>query len=184
MQRRAILAAALIGGAAAVPAAAHVTIHPNALPAGGFTRVLVSVPNERDKAVTRKVEVDFPSGFVFASYEPVPGWRATIRYRNLATPVKAFGETISREIASVTWSGGRIGNGQFQTFPLSLAFPDRPGATLTFKALQTYSNGEVVRWVGAPSADEPAPRVVITSKTSPVRDFTGVAPQVALHRSS
>ncbi len=179
MHRRAILAASLVAGIAAAPAVAHVTIHPNALPAGGFSRVLVQVPNEREKAVTRKVEVQFPPGFVFASYEPVPGWKTTIRYRTLPKPVVSEGETISREVTSITWSGGRIGNGQFQSFPLPLAFPNRAGATLTFRALQTYSNGEVVRWTGAPSADMPAPRVVVTPKTSPVRDFTGVSPQVA-----
>ena len=36
--------------------------------------------------------------------------------------------------------------------------PDEPGTSLTFKALQTYDDGEVVRWIGAPDADEPAPR--------------------------
>jgi uncharacterized protein len=40
--------------------------------------------------------------------------------------------------------------------------PGKAGQTLTFKALQTYSNGDVVRWIGAPDADEPAPRVQLT----------------------
>jgi uncharacterized protein len=40
--------------------------------------------------------------------------------------------------------------------------PEKP-STLTFKALQTYSNGEVVRWIGPPDADEPAPQVKLTA---------------------
>ena len=35
----------------------------------------------------------------------------------------------------------------------------RPATTLTFKSVQTYSNGEVVRWIGLPDADRPAPQV-------------------------
>jgi uncharacterized protein len=34
---------------------------------------------------------------------------------------------------------------------------------LTFKALQTYSNGEVVRWIGPPDSEEPAPQVELTA---------------------
>ena len=41
--------------------------------------------------------------------------------------------------------------------------PNEPGKALTFKALQTYSNGEVVRWIGPPDADEPAPQVTLTA---------------------
>jgi hypothetical protein len=47
-----------------------------------------------------------------------------------------------------------------------VAVPDKPGISLTFKSLQTYSNGEVVRWIGATDADEPAPQVKLTSGTA------------------
>jgi hypothetical protein len=45
--------------------------------------------------------------------------------------------------------------------------PDRPRSTLTFKALQTYANGEVVRWIGPPEAEEPAPQVRLTPAEAP-----------------
>ena len=53
--------------------------------------------------------------------------------------------------------------------------PDKPGAKLTFKALQTYSNGEVVRWIGAADADEPAPQVELTASEGE-RSRTGRRP--------
>ncbi len=34
---------------------------------------------------------------------------------------------------------------------------------MTFKAVQTYSNGEVVRWIGPPDSEEPAPQVKLTA---------------------
>ena len=53
---------------------------------------------------------------------------------------------------------------QFQDFGLSLRIPDKAeGTKLTFKALQTYSGGEVVRWIGAAGSDNPAPQVTLTA---------------------
>ena len=144
-------------------ASAHVTLQPEEAPAGGFARLDVRVPNERDNASTTKVEVQFPPGFAEVSTEPVPGWTAKITKRKLAKPVEVEGEQLTEEVATITWSGGEIGPGQFQDFGLSVGLPDKPGAKLTFKALQTYSGGEVVRWIGPPDAEEPAPQVTLTS---------------------
>jgi uncharacterized protein len=41
--------------------------------------------------------------------------------------------------------------------------PKKPGTTLTFKAIQTYTNGEVTRWIGPPGSEEPAPQLKLTS---------------------
>jgi uncharacterized protein YcnI len=164
-------------------AAAHVTLHPNALPSEGFTQIVVRVPNERPKAATTKVDVQFPSGFYFLSYQALPGWKAQILYRTLSKPVKVFGETIKQEVDRVIWRG-RLPAGQFVEFPLSIAVPaDKPGTVLTFKALQTYSNGEIVRWIGPPSADEPAPQVMVTKADSPVADYPGGIPAIKKARN-
>jgi periplasmic copper chaperone A len=148
-------------------AGAHVTVQPGEVPAGGFTRLDVRVPNERDDAGTVKVDVQLPPGFVFVSTEPVPGWTAKITKRKLAKPITAHGEQITEEVGRVTWTGdgkqGIVRSGQFQDFGLSVGVPDEPGETLSFKALQTYDDGEVVRWIGSPDADEPASQVALTA---------------------
>jgi uncharacterized protein YcnI len=146
-------------------ASAHVTLQPQEVPAGGFTRLDVRVPNERDDASTRKVEIKFPPGFISVSHEPVPGWTARVEMAKLDEPVEVFGEEHTERVDTVTFStrGDGIEPGQFQDFGLSLAMPGEPGSTLTFKALQTYSSGEVVRWIGEPGSDEPAPQVELTA---------------------
>jgi periplasmic copper chaperone A len=85
---------------------------------------------------------------------------------------------VSEQVTRVTWTGGEIAPGQFQDFPLSVQIPDKAGATLTLKAIQTYDNGDVVRWIGAPDSQEPAPQVKVTaaSNTAPasgVKDDSG-----------
>jgi uncharacterized protein len=123
------------------------------------------VPNERDDASTQKVEVQFPDGFASASYEPVPGWTVKVGKRKLATPVKTDDGEITEGVDTITWTADgtkdAIPPGAFQDFGLSLKIPDQAGP-LTFKALQTYTGGEVVRWIGAEGSDAPAPIVTVT----------------------
>ncbi len=158
-----VAAAALVGPATAL---GHVTVQPEEAPAGGFVRMDVRVPNEDDKVGTTKVEVEMPPGFIFASYEPVPGWDVAVKKRPTSEPIEAFGETYNEEVGTITWTGsgpdGIIPPDAFQDFGLSVGVPETPGEELTFKAIQTYENGEVVRWIGGPDSEEPAPIVTVT----------------------
>ena len=168
MKIRSYILGAVVGALALAPAAAaHVTVQPPEAPAGGFTRLDVRVPNERDNAGTTKVVVQMPPGFLSVSTEPVPGWDAELTMRQLDEPVEQFGEQVTEEVGRITFTAdgeaSAIQPGQFLDFGLSLPVPEgRPGTMLTFKALQTYSNGEVVRWIGSPDSEEPAPQVELT----------------------
>jgi MYXO-CTERM domain-containing protein len=180
----ALLCTAIASLALAAVAEAHVTVHPNALPSGGFTIITIRVPNERPKAATTKVDVQFPAGFYFVSYQAMPGWRTKILYRTLAKPVTVFGEKVTQEVAEVIFTG-KLPAGQFIEFPLSVAIPAlKPGALLTFKALQTYSNGEIVRWIGPPSADEPAPQVMVANANSAAQDYPAGIPAIKKARKT
>ena len=130
----------------ATAASAHVTVQPTEAGTGSFARFVVRVPNERDNAATTKVEVQMPEGLE-VRYQPKPGWTRTVSGR------------------TVTWEGGRIEPGEFEEFGFSTRMPDQP-TTLVFPAVQTYSNGEVVNWVGPADAEEPAGRVTVTAAGS------------------
>jgi uncharacterized protein YcnI len=160
-----LVAAALI----LVPAAAgHVTINPDAVRADSFARFDIRVPNERDNASTTKLVVKLPKGLVEVGFQPKPGWKRSVTMEKLAEPVTVEGETITEQVGTVTWQGGKIAPGEFDEFGISAKVPDEPGAKLAFPAVQTYSNGEVVRWIGAADADEPAPQVTLeAAPTSP-----------------
>jgi uncharacterized protein YcnI len=150
-----------------VPAAsAHITVNPNDVPADSFSRFAVRVPSERPSADTTKIVLKLPLGLDFVSFQPKPGWTRSVTMAKLAKPVTDDeGETVTERIATVTWEGGKIGPGEFDEFGISAHVPAKQG-TLVFQALQTYSNGEVVRWIGAPDSDTPAPRVTVTPKVS------------------
>jgi uncharacterized protein YcnI len=162
--RKSLTLLALGTALVAVPAAsAHVTLNPNEVAAGSFSRFAVRVPNERPNADTTKVVVELPEGLAFVSFQPKPGWTRTVSTEKLANPVtNDEGETVTERIATVTWEGGKIAPGEFDEFGMSAKVPDGV-QTLAFPSTQTYSNGEVVHWVGEEGADTPAPRVMLTA---------------------
>ena len=160
----AVLAAGFIVGLTSM-ASAHVTIQPNEAQTGSFSRFVVRVPNERDDASTTKVTVTFPD-LVFVSFQPKEGWDYKVKMRKLDEPIEVFGTKYDEVIDTVTWSGGKIGPGEFDEFGFSARMPDEAGSLLEFKAEQTYSSGEVVKWAGAPDSEEPAPLLTVVNVRS------------------
>lgn len=174
--------------ALAVPtiADAHVTLQPKSAPAGSYVVENVRVPNETPDATTTKVVVQMPPGFASVSYQSVPGWTVTLKTSKLATPIKTDDGEVTEQVDQVTFQAAKgkgIAPGQFQDFALSVKLPDKPGK-LTFKAVQTYSNGDVVRWIGSPDADEPAPQVELTAADTPTKTPAVAAPPTAAASSS
>ena len=142
--------------ATALPASAHVSVSSTDAAPGGFGKVVFRVPTESATASTTRLTVELPTSTPFAdvSSEPVPGWRVTTTERALSKPVtNDDGFRLTRVVGTVTWTatGTGLAPGQFQEFALSVGpFPDKAGP-LSLPAIQTYSDGTVVRW------DEPTP---------------------------
>jgi uncharacterized protein YcnI len=141
-------------------AAAHVTLHPDKVPADSFQRFSFQVPVELNSPTT-KVEVKLPVGITSVAVEPKTGWTWKTTTVKLAKPVTIEDETITDRVSTITWSGGRIKPGEFDEFVITAHVPDTPGKTLIMPAVQTYANGKVVHWIGALTADEPAPHVTL-----------------------
>jgi uncharacterized protein YcnI len=149
-----------------VPAAtAQVTLDPSVIPADRFSRFAVRVATERPNVQTTKVVMRLPAGLFFVTFQPKPGWRRTVTVQKLDPPVAVLGEMVSERVATVSWEGGSIAPGEFDEFGMSARVPAKQGV-LEFPTAQTYSNGEVVRWIGAPDSDMPAPRVTLTPKVA------------------
>jgi uncharacterized protein YcnI len=115
--RRRHIAAAAIAGALLAPAsaAAHVSLHPNTIPAGAFATIDVRVPGEQEGAFIRKVAMLLPPGFTGVDYATVPGWSTKLVETKLSTPVTEDGETIDTQVSQIvwTWTGpaGKVENG-------------------------------------------------------------------------
>jgi uncharacterized protein YcnI len=148
---------------------AHIGITPGSAPAGSATELTFRVPDEEAMAATVEVQVKVPTDHPIAQLlvQPVPGWQVSVQTITLAKPVTTDDGTFSTAVSLVTWRGGKILPGQYQDFSVS-ADPLPTGVSqLVFKAIQTYSNGDVVRWIdlaqpGEPAPDHPAPILTLT----------------------
>ncbi|MDX2710109.1 YcnI family protein [Streptomyces sp. PA03-6a] len=160
---------------ASTPAFAHVSVQPQS-PAtkGGYATVNFKVPNERDNASTTKLEVVLPADHPLASVQPqaITGWDIKITKSKPDKPLALHGQSISEAVTKVTWTatGKGIAPGSFQEFPLSLGQLPKKTDQLVFKALQTYSNKEVVRWIepqaeGQEEPEHPAPTLQLAAAT-------------------
>ncbi|WP_314176145.1 YcnI family copper-binding membrane protein [Streptomyces winkii] len=164
------------------PAFAHVSVDPETAAAGDYSVVNFKVPNERDDASTTKLEVSLPKEHPLASVmpQPVPGWDVKVTKSKLDKPIEMHGEKITEAVSKITWSGGEVKKGEFQQFPVSMGEMPEGTDQLVFKALQTYDDDEVVRWIeepkeGQPEPENPAPVLKLTTATGEGSDAKGGA---------
>lgn len=166
-------------------ASAHVTAHsPDQLVQGGDGEITFRVPNEEDAAGTVKLQVNFsttsPIGDV--AIKPVPGWSARVTKVHLATPVQMAKDTVTDAVESISWTaqpGTRISLGEFQEFSVSVdGLPTNTGL-MVMPTVQTYDNGDVVRWdqrsgPGQAEPEHPAPSIALVGSANGATD-TGAA---------
>lgn len=159
-------------GLAALPASAHVSVNPNTATQGGYATLTFKVPTERDDANTTKLEVEFPEGqpVAGASYQPKAGWTVAVEKAPLTTPITTDDGQLTERVSKITWTAdgdAAIKPGEFDTFPVSVG-PLPTADQMVFKALQTYSTGEIVRWIDEVAAgstaepEHPAPVLKLT----------------------
>ena len=154
MFKKTMLACALAAALMAMSAAsafAHVTVWPKEAAQGAYEVFTVRVPSETEGTETVAVRVVFPEGVSVTRFEPKQGWTAELE-RNA-----------DGAIAAVTWAaeeGFGLEETEFTEFRMSgRVLPEAEGQ-LIWKAYQTYADGSVAEWVGAPDTDSPNPAPV------------------------
>lgn len=169
-RRAAMIGALTLAGLAiAATASAHVTVSPTSLPQGSTAELTFKVPNEESNAHTVSLQLQIPTDHPIAQLlaKPVPGWTVAVHTITLATPLKTDDGTFTTAVNEVDWTGGAIQPGQYQDFQISVDPLPSNTTQLVFKAVQTYSNGDVVRWIDlGTGADHPAPVLTLTADSS------------------
>ncbi len=173
---QAMAAVAVVGAVLAVtsPAGAHVEVDPASAPQGATVVFSFRVPTEETNASTVRLDVQFPTSHPIANVlvQQKPGWTFTTQTAPLPKPVTTDDGTFTTAVTEISWvaTGGGIPPGAFDVFPV-FAGPLPTTTKVTFKAIQTYSNGDVVRWIelptkGAPPPQNPAPTLTLTRARS------------------
>ncbi|MDQ1484181.1 MAG: hypothetical protein QOF35_2257 [Actinomycetota bacterium] len=161
----------------AASASAHVTVNTTDARQGGYGKVTVRVPNESETAVTTKVSIAMPTSSVLRSVKVKahPGWTSSAPKVKLAKPVTQGDKIVTEAVATITWTadkGVSIKADSFDEFEFSVGQLPTDKTSLSFPALQTYSDGKVVGWIepvtpGGAEPKHPAPVLdLLPSKTA------------------
>ena len=137
-----MLAAVACAIGAVGTASAHVQVSPTVAAPGDPILVTLLVPNERPESTT-KVTVQVPEGVIPFSFGTTPGWKR----KEVTAP--------NGSISELEWTG-KLDSDGFVAFQLLASTPDTPG-TIEWKALQQYSDGQVVSWIGDAESENPSP---------------------------
>ncbi|MGG4035583.1 YcnI family protein [Paenibacillus cisolokensis] len=159
--------AAIVSLVLASGASAHVTVWPKEVPKGSYEVFTVRVPSETKGTETVKVELRIPDGYQAGRIQPVPGWSYSLE------------RDANDRITSIVWEaeGKGLADTEFIEFKINGKVAD-DAVELVWKAYQTYADGSVVEWVGAPDADKPA-SVTAVVDGAPQADGHGAAPSGA-----
>jgi periplasmic copper chaperone A len=179
----AVLTALVASVVAATGASAHVTVSSADAAPGGYGKLTFRVPNESDTASTVSLRISIPEDEAMASLQAqeVPGWSITTTSAQLEEPLDSHGQEITTYVSVVEFraaAGGGIAPGRFQEFALSGGpFPD--AGTLSFPAVQTYSDGTESAWieptVEGQEPENPAPTLALTADTTATDTATDTA---------
>jgi uncharacterized protein YcnI len=198
MSRRIVLASTVAGAivcALAAPAAAHVTVDPPSAPQGATVKLSFLVPNEEPKATVTKLQILFPTPpdtpIPGVAVGQKPGWKSTVTKKHLAKAIVTDDGTITDVVGEIDWvastPAAAITPGDFGEFTIDAdGLPDNE-TEVVFKAIQTYSNGVVTRWIdpvtpNGPEAPHPTPILELTKPagaTTPTTSSPGTTPIVS-----
>ncbi|MEO8691729.1 MAG: YcnI family protein [Candidatus Saccharimonas sp.] len=126
-----VVAASIVALTLPTMAFAHVVVTPKQAEVGARTTFTVSVPNERNVAVS-SLKLNIPSGLQSVQPNVTAGWDISIVKDN------------DGNVRSITWSGS-IPAGQRADLVLKAQTPAK-ASELNWLAYQTYSDGTVVSW--------------------------------------
>lgn len=139
-----VLVAALCTFFITSPVYAHVTVHPMESQTGAYEKYTIRVPVEKENKTT-ELTMKVPNGVSLVSVMPMDDWEYKMN------------KDAEGNVSSVVWKAKKdgIGPNEFMEFSFIGANPNKAGK-ISWKADQKYDDGSVVKWEGAPDAEEPA----------------------------
>ena len=168
-----LIAAVALVAAFAVPAMAHITLETPNTKAGASYKAILRVGHGCDGKATTAIRVRLPEGVISVKPMPKPGWKIEKTQGEYAKAYDYYGEEKTSGIRELTWSGGNLGDDEYDEFVFRAYITDafKPGQTIAFPVVQECVEGATTRWIELPAEgkvaddyDHPAPVVTVVDK--------------------
>lgn len=163
-------AIAVLSGTAAL---AHVTLETKEAPIGSTYKAIFRVPHGCEGKPTNVVRVQIPESVIAVKPMPKAGWKLEKVRGAYSKAYEYYGSQVSEGVKEVVWSGGNLGDDEYDEFVLRafLTTDLKAGETLYFPVVQECPNGATARWIESPAEgqndhdiEEPAPGVKLLEK--------------------
>ena len=173
LKRTLATAAALVLGAGT--AFAHVSLQLKEAPVGSTYRAIFQVPHGCEGKPTNVVRVQIPEGVIAVKPQPKAGWTLDQIKGAYAKSYDYYGTPTSEGVKEIVWSGGSLGDDEYDEFVLRVYLTKdlKAGGTLHFPVVQECGDGMAERWIEIPaegqSSDDlelPAPGVKLLEAVS------------------
>ncbi|MBH0236385.1 YcnI family copper-binding membrane protein [Methylobrevis albus] len=167
-----VAAGTLVAGT--LGATAHVSLEVQEAPVGSTYKATFRVPHGCEGKPTNVVRVQIPDGVIAVKPQPKAGWTLEKLRGDYGKTYDYYGTPTSEGVKEVVWSGGNLGDDEYDEFVLRgfLTTDLKPGDTLHFAVVQECPEGLAERWIEVPAAGQsaddlelPAPGVKLLEKT-------------------
>ena len=164
---------ALAVSSIAMPAFAHISLEGREAAVGSTYKAVFRVPHGCEGQPTNVVRVQIPEGVISVKPMPKAGWKLEKVRGAYDQSYDYYGSQLTEGVTEVIWSGGSLGDDEYDEFVLRgyLTPGLEAGSTLYFPVVQECPEGLTERWIETPaegqSADDlelPAPGVKLLER--------------------
>ncbi|MCA0450080.1 MAG: YcnI family protein, partial [Proteobacteria bacterium] len=106
------------------PALAHVTLEQGQAVAGSTYKAVIRVPHGCAGSPTTAVRVKIPDGMTGVKPMPKAGWVVKTETGPYARDHRLNGQTVSSGVRAIVWSGGDLGDDQYDEFVFQARITD------------------------------------------------------------
>ncbi|UDF32393.1 UNVERIFIED_ORG: YcnI family protein (plasmid) [Roseateles sp. XES5] len=168
----AAVAALALGSSTAL---AHVSLQLKEAPVGSTYRAIFQVPHGCEGKPTNVVRVQIPEGVIAVKPQPKAGWTLEKIKGAYAKSYDYYGTPTAEGVKEVVWSGGNLGDDEYDEFVLRVYLTKdlTAGETLHFPVVQECPDDAAERWIEIPAKGQsdddlelPAPGVTLLEAVS------------------
>jgi periplasmic copper chaperone A len=136
----------------AAPASAHVSLESRQATVGSSFKAVFAVPHGCAGSATTKIRVQIPEGVIAVKPMPKAGWSVEAVKGKYAGEYEYHGKKFSEGVKEVVWSGGKLGDDNYDEFVVSTFLTGglKPNTTLYFPVVQECEQG-ISRWIDIPA---------------------------------
>ncbi len=156
----------------ASPARAHMTFETATASPGAQWKGVLRLPHGCEGSPTTGVRVTMPDGLFSVKPMPKAGWKLDTTRAAYAKPYTEHGKAISEGVNSISWSGGRVAEDEYDEFIFVATLAPDLAHPLAFPVLQTCEKGTAtwepkLKIAGdMPASDKPAGPLVVSQPWS------------------